>query len=161
MMELKIKYFNNAKELEINPKGNLIDVYANEDTFIPYMGYAMIPLGFALKLPPGYIAKLYPRSSTFKTWGLVQTNHVGIIDETYCGDGDQWMYPVQCTQPKQSVKTEIYGHKVTIAGTWIKKGDKIAQFEIVRATPIDFYEFKKVDKLEDVDRGGFGSTGKN
>lgn len=160
-MELKIKYFEDARELEINPKGNLIDVYANEDVFVPYMGYAMIPLGFAMKLPLGFIAKLYPRSSTFKTWGIIQTNHVGIIDETYCGDNDQWMYPVQCTQPKQVVKTEVFGHKVTISGTWIKKGDKIAQFEIVKATPAGQYNFIKVNHLDDVNRGGFGSTGKN
>ena len=160
-MELKIKYFEGARELEINPKGNLIDVYANEDVFVPYMGYAMIPLGFAMKLPLGFIAKLYPRSSTFKTWGIIQTNHVGIIDETYCGDNDQWMYPVQCTQPKQAIKTEICGHKVSVTGTWIKKGDKIAQFEIVKATPIGHYNFVAVDHLENVDRGGFGSTGKN
>jgi dUTP pyrophosphatase len=159
-MELKIKYFDGARELVIEPKGNLIDVYANDDVFVPYMGQAMIPLGFALQLPAGYIAKLYPRSSSFKAWGIIQTNHVGIIDETYCGDNDQWFYPVQCTQPKQVEKVEIYGKKVTIAGTWIKKGDKIAQFEIVKATPLNDYKFEKVEHLGNYDRGGFGSTGK-
>ena len=158
-MELKIKYFDNARELEINPNGNLIDVYANADVFVPYMGQAMIPLGFAMQLPLGFIAKLYPRSSTFKSWGIIQTNHVGIIDETYCGDNDQWFYPVQCTQPKQVLKTVIEGNKVSIVGTWIKKGDKIAQFEIVKATPTGQYNFIKDGKLGNFNRGGFGSTG--
>lgn len=157
---MRIKYFEGATKLEVNPKGNLIDVYANEDVFVPYMGYAMIRLGFALALPKGCIAKLYPRSSTFKTWGIIQTNHVGIIDETYCGDNDEWQYPVQCTMPMQTIKTEINGHKVTIAGTWIKKGDKIAQFEIVRATHPLMYNFEEVEHLDNNDRGGFGSTGK-
>ena len=156
---MRIKYFENAKKLEINPKGNLIDVYANEDVFVPYMGYAMIKLGFALELPKGCIAKLYPRSSTFKTWGVIQTNHVGIIDETYCGDNDEWCYPVQCVMPLQTIKTEVNGHKVTIAGTWIKKGSKIAQFEIVKATHQLIYDFEEVPYLNNYDRGGFGSTG--
>ena len=85
---IPIRYLDGAKELVINPKGNCIDVYAYEDMFIPYMGYAMINLGFAMQLPKGKIAKLYPRSSTFKTWGLIQTNHTGIIDESYCGNDD-------------------------------------------------------------------------
>lgn len=67
---IPIRYLDGAKELVINPKGNCIDVYAYEDMFIPYMGYAMINLGFAMQLPKGKIAKLYPRSSTFKTWGM-------------------------------------------------------------------------------------------
>lgn len=70
MKDIPIRYLDGAKELMINPKGNCIDVYAYEDMFIPYMGYAMINLGFAMQLPEGKIAKLYPRSSTFKTWGM-------------------------------------------------------------------------------------------
>ena len=157
MKDIPIRYLDGAKELVINPKGNCIDVYAYEDMFIPYMGYAMINLGFAMQLPEGKIAKLYPRSSTFKTWGLIQTNHTGIIDESYCGNDDIWHLPVQCTMPKQVDKVIINGHKVTIAGTWVKKGDKIAQFEIVDA--MEMPTFKKVDDLGNTDRGGFGSTG--
>lgn len=157
---MRIKYFEGATKLEVNPKGNLIDVYAREDVFIPYMGYAMIKLGFALELPKGCIAKLYPRSSTFKTWGCILTNSVGIIDETYSGDDDEWLVGLQCTMPMQTIKTEINGHKVTIAGTWIKKGDKIAQFEIVKATHPLMYDFEEVEHLDNNNRGGFGSTGK-
>ena len=67
---IPIRYLEGATELVVNPKGNCVDVYAYEDVFIPYMGYAMISLGFAMQLPEGKIAKLYPRSSTFKTWGM-------------------------------------------------------------------------------------------
>ena len=157
MKDIPIRYLDGAKELVINPKGNCIDVYAYEDMFIPYMGYAMINLGFAIQLPKGKIAKLYPRSSTFKTWGLIQTNHTGIIDESYCGNDDIWHLPVQCTMPKQVEKVKINGHKVTVAGTWVKKDDKIAQFEIVDA--MEMPTFKKVEDLGNYNRGGFGSTG--
>ena len=157
MKDIPIRYLDGAKELVINPKGNCIDVYAYEDMFIPYMGYAMINLGFAMQLPEGKIAKLYPRSSTFKTWGLIQTNHTGIIDESYCGNDDIWHLPVQCTMPKQVEKVKINGHKVTVAGTWVKKDDKIAQFEIVNA--MEMPTFKKVEDLGNYNRGGFGSTG--
>ena len=157
MKDIPIRYLDGAKELMINPKGNCIDVYAYEDMFIPYMSYAMINLGFAMQLPEGKIAKLYPRSSTFKTWGLIQTNHTGIIDESYCGNDDIWHLPVQCTMPKQVEKVKINGHKVTVAGTWVKKDDKIAQFEIVDA--MEMPTFKKVEDLGNYNRGGFGSTG--
>ena len=156
MKDIPIRYLDGAKELVINPKGNCIDVYAYEDMFIPYMGYAMINLGFAMQLPEGKIAKLYPRSSTFKTWGLIQTNHTGIIDNSYCGNNDIYMYPVQCTMAKQTEKVMINGHKVTISGTWVKKGDKICQMEICEVPPT--IEFNKVDDLQTEDRGGFGTT---
>ena len=156
MKDIPIRYLDGAKELVINPKGNCIDVYAYEDMFIPYMGYAIINLGFAMQLPEGKIAKLYPRSSTFKTWGLIQTNHTGIIDNSYCGNNDIYMYPVQCTMAKQTEKVMINGHKVTISGTWVKKGDKICQMEVCEVPPT--IEFNKVDDLQTEDRGGFGTT---
>ena len=157
ILQAEIKYLEGARELTKISKGDLIDLYAYEDVFIPYMGQTLISLGFSLKLPKGYMAKLYPRSSTFKTWGLIQTNHTGIIDESYCGNDDIWHLPVQCTMPKQVEKVKINGHKVTVAGTWVKKDDKIAQFEIVDA--MEMPTFKKVEDLGNYNRGGFGSTG--
>lgn len=151
MKDIPIRYLDGAKELVINPKGNCIDVYAYEDVFIPYMSYCMINLGFSMQLPKGKIAKLYPRSSTFKKYGIIQTNHCGIIDETYCSDTDVWHMPVQCTMPKQVDKVMIGDKKITVAGTWIKKGDSIAQFEIVDAMEIP--TFKKVESLNNVARG--------
>ena len=79
-LNIDIKYFNNAKELTINPNGNWIDVYANEDVTLRAFDHALIPLGFAMKLPKGYEAYLAPRSSTYKNWGIIIANSIGIID---------------------------------------------------------------------------------
>ena len=148
-MKIKIKYFDNAKELNIIEKGNWCDLYANKDMFIPEGEKMMIPLGVAMELPKGYEAHVVPRSSTFKTWGIIQTNHIGIIDNSYCGDNDQWFYPAYCLEPKNFIDNQY--------GTLIRKGDKIAQFRIIEVQPK--LEFEKVELLGNKDRGGFGSTG--
>lgn len=149
-MKLRIKYFNNATRLQKINIGNWIDVYANKDMFIEHNTRAMIPLGFALELPAGYEGHLAPRSSTFKSWGLIQTNGVGIVDDTYIGDDDQWHMPVYCLDPKD----ENEGVK----GTWVKKGDKVAQFRIEEVMPE--IEFVEVEHFGNKNRGGFGTTGK-
>ena len=95
-MKLRIKYFEGATHLEKIAKGNWIDVYARKDVFIQLKEKGMIPLGFALELPTGWEGHLAPRSSTFKTWGVIQTNSIGIVDDTYIGDNDEWMMPVYC-----------------------------------------------------------------
>ena len=148
-MKIKIKYFDNAKELNMIEKGNWCDLYANKDMFIPEGERAMIPLGVAMELPEGYEAHVVPRSSTFKTWGIIQPNHIGIIDNSYCGENDQWFYPAYCLEPKNFIDNQY--------GTLIRKGDKIAQFRIIEVQPK--LEFGKVELLGNKDRGGFGSTG--
>lgn len=157
-MNIKIKYFKGAKKLKINPKGNLIDVYSNEDIFIPQFEMRLIHLGFAMELPKDKIAKLYPRSSTFKTWGCMLANSVGIIDETYCGNNDEWLAPLVCIDPKDEFSipvNEICAKKQY--GTFIRKGDKICQFEIVDAMKMP--TFIEVETLGNKDRHGIGSTG--
>ncbi len=166
-MKIRIKYFNDAKRIQKIAKGNWIDVYANKDMFIPEGQRAMIPLGFALELPVGYEGHLAPRSSTFKTWGIIQTNSVGVVDDTYIGDNDQWNLPVYCLMAKGYADkvednyyelndvTEVKGEK--IKGTWIHKGDKVAQFRIMEVQPN--FEFEEVESFGNADRGGFGSTG--
>ena len=166
-MKMRIKYFNGAKKLEKISKGNWIDVYANKDVFVPEGERAMIPLGFALELPQGWEGHLAPRSSTFKTWGVIQTNSVGVVDDTYIGDNDQWHMPVYCLQGKTFADkingeynqmesyTKVIGDRVK--GTWIHKGDKIGQFRIMEVMPE--IEFEEVDVFNNKDRGGFGSTG--
>lgn len=151
-MRMKIKYFDGAKKLEKINKGNWIDVYANKDIFIPLGQRAMIPLGFALELPKGWEGHLAPRSSTFKTWGVIQTNHVGVVDDTYIGDNDQWHMPVYCLQ-----NTEALECIDDTPGTWIHKGDKIGQFRIMEVMPD--IEFEEVESFGNEDRGGFGTTG--
>ena len=166
---IRIKYFDDAKKLEKISKGDWIDLYANKDMFIPEGERAMIPLGVAMELPEGYEAHLAPRSSTFKTWGIIQTNHVGVIDHSFCGDNDQWHMPVYCLKGKdvkedievitREIDTNVFyeQHNVKVNGTWVHKGDKIAQFRIMEVQPE--IEFEEVDHLGNEDRGGFGSTG--
>ena len=147
---IKVKYFrDDLTRLKIDPKGDMIDLYAAEDITINEMDEALIPLGVAMELPIGYRANLLPRSSTFKKWGIIVTNSMGVIDHTYCGDNDEWKLAVFCLKGREFVN----GKKCTI----IHKGDKIAQFEIVPVMPKVVLE--EVDHLGNADRGGFGSTG--
>ena len=147
---IKVKYFrDDLTRLKIDPKGDMIDLYAAEDVTINEMDEALIPLGVAMELPIGYRANLLPRSSTFKKWGIIVTNSMGVIDHTYCGDNDEWKLAVFCLKGREFVN----GKKCTI----IHKGDKIAQFEIVPVMPKVVLE--EVDHLGTADRGGFGSTG--
>ena len=146
-MKLRVKYLQDATRMNKITKGNWIDVYAYQDTFVPEGERAMINLGFALELPKGWEGHLAPRSSTFKTWGVIQTNSVGVVDDTYIGDNDIWHMPVYCLQAKDE------------NGTWIKKGDKIGQFRIMEVMPE--IQFDEVESFGNCDRGGFGTTGTN
>ena len=125
---MRIKYFDGAEKLERISKGNWIDCYANKDIFVEKNTRAMIPLGFALELPNGWEGHLAPRSSTFKSWGVIQTNSVGVVDDSYIGDNDQWHMPVFCIDPKDKIEEDVEGsgYKKATYGTWIKKGDKIS-----------------------------------
>ena len=153
-MKLRIKYLEDAVKLKKITKGNWIDVYAYEDVFVPLNERRMINLGFALELPKGWEGHLAPRSSTFKTWGIIQTNSVGVVDDTYIGDNDIWHMPVYCLEDKDTI-TEVDGNE--IYGTWIRKGDKIGQFRIMEVMPE--IEFEEVEFFNNNDRGGFGTTG--
>jgi len=108
-LTMRIKYFEGATKLKKISKGNWIDVYARKDVFVPVGERAMIPLGFALELPKGWEGHLAPRSSTFKSWGIIQTNSVGVVDDTYIGDNDEWHMPVYCLQGKELRKTSKEG----------------------------------------------------
>ncbi|MDU5206319.1 MAG: deoxyuridine 5'-triphosphate nucleotidohydrolase [Clostridioides difficile] len=152
-MKIRIKYFEGATKMKKIIKGNWIDVYSNKDVFVKEGERAMIPLGFALELPEGWEGHLAPRSSTFKTWGIIQTNSVGVVDDTYIGDNDQWHMPVYCLQGREKIKDCLRECK----GTWIRKGDKIGQFRIMEVMPN--FEFEEVDSFGNADRGGFGTSG--
>ena len=157
-MKLRVKYLDGAKKMEKITKGNWIDVYAYEDTFVPVGQRKMINLGFALELPQGWEGHLAPRSSTFKTWGIIQTNSVGVVDDTYIGDNDIWHMPVYCLDPKDKREIANDNHEYNIEeGTWIHKGDKIGQFRIMEVMPE--IEFEEVESFGNADRGGFGTTG--
>ncbi|AKN29514.1 deoxyuridine 5'-triphosphate nucleotidohydrolase [Clostridium carboxidivorans P7] len=152
-MKIRVKYFQGSTKLKKIKMGNWIDVYANKDVFIKVGERAMIPLGFALELPQGWEAHLAPRSSTFKTWGIIQTNSVGVVDDTYIGDNDQWHMPIYCLQGKHIEFLD----EVEQSGTWIRKGDKIGQFRIMEVMPE--IEFQEVESFGNDNRGGFGTTG--
>lgn len=166
-LKIKIKYFEGATKIGKIEKGSWIDLYAAKDVRVYEGERAMIPLGVAMQLPDGYEAHLAPRSSTFKTWGIIQTNSVGVIDYTFMGDGDQWHLPVYCVTPKVKVKKPSFLRKILNVFstkkkdyrgyTDIKAGDKICQFRIIEEMPN--VEFEEVKYLENKDRGGFGSTG--
>lgn len=142
-MFIKIKYFDESlQKLEKIEQGDWIDLRAAEELFIPANTFAMIHLGVAMKLPEGYEAHIAPRSSTFKKWGIIQVNSVGVVDESYAGDGDEWMMPVYA-----------------IRDTNIHKGDRVCQFRIMEKQPA--VQFVEVEHLNNEDRGGFGSTGSN
>ena len=149
-MDIKIRYFSDeVPRLSKIEKGDWIDLYAAKDMIIKEHEFVMIPLGIAMKLPEDYEAIVLPRSSTFKTWGIIMTNSAGVIDNSYSGTNDQWHFPAYCLDPK----TFYCGNKVTK----INKGDKICQFRIQkRMEPVNFIE---CEELDSTDRGGFGTTG--
>lgn len=140
--EIKIKYFDkDIEKIKTIDKGDWIDLRSAIDVDLKQGEFKLIPLGIGMILPNGYEAHIVPRSSTFKNFGVIQTNHQAVIDESYCGDNDQWFYPVYA-----------------LRDTHICKNDRICQFRIVeKQHKISFVE---VQKLNDEDRGGFGSTGK-
>lgn len=142
MEKIKVKYVtDDVLRMEKITKGDWIDLRSSVDLNLKAGESAIIPLGVCIQLPSGYEALLAPRSSTFKNYGLIQTNSIGVIDETYCGDGDVWGFPVYATRD-----------------TNIKVNDRICQFRIIEHQPE--LEIEEVEYLGNEDRSGFGSTGK-
>ena len=144
LKEIKIKY--HTDEIEklryIDGKSDFIDLRSAEDVELKAGEFKLISLGVSMELPKGYEAHIVPRSSTFKTWGIIQTNSMGVIDESYQSDSDVWKMPVYATRD-----------------TIIHKNDRICQFRIEKHQPT--IEFEEVEHLEGKERGGIGSTGKN
>lgn len=140
-MQIKIKYFTDQiDKLTKITQGDWIDLRSAETITLKVGDFKLIPLGIAMQLPAGYEAHIVPRSSSFKNWGILQTNSIGIIDNSYCGDNDQWLMSVYATRD-----------------TIINQNDRICQFRIVKnQEPV---EFITVEHLDNSDRGGFGSTG--
>ncbi len=139
-MNIQIKYHTDITPLEQKDGSDWIDLRAAEDVELFEGDFKLISLGVSMQLPEGYEAHIVPRSSTFKNFGVLQTNHMGVIDESYCGDEDVWKFPAYA-----------------VRHTVIHKDDRICQFRIVGKQPK--IEFNIVDKLDNVSRGGFGSTG--
>lgn len=139
-MEIKIKYFTDVEPIAKKNNSDWHDLRAAERVELKQGEFKLIPLGVGMILPDDYEANIVPRSSTFKTWGIIQTNHFAVIDNSYSGDNDQWFYPVYATRD-----------------TVIEKNDRICQFRINKKMPD--VELVTVEHLNDIDRGGFGSSG--
>ena len=142
MPEIKVKYHSEElQKIEKIEQGDWIDLRAAERVELKQGDFKLISLGISVQLPHGYEAHIAPRSSTFKKWGILQVNSVGVVDESYCGENDIWRMPVYATRD-----------------TVIECNDRICQFRVMHNQPP--IEFETVEKLGGVSRGGFGSTGK-
>ena len=141
MKNIYIVYHNsNLEKIKSIEKGDWIDLRSAETVILHKGDFKLISLGISMKLPDGYEAHIVPRSSTYKKWGVIQTNSYGVVDNSYSGTNDIWMMPVYATRD-----------------TTIELNDRICQFRIQEKMPkINFVE---TDKLDDAERGGFGSTG--
>lgn len=141
-LKLKIKYFSdeidNIDYIGVN--SDWIDLRSSERVELKKGESAIIKLGVGIEIPEGYEAHIVPRSSTFKKWGIIQTNSMGVIDNSYSGDNDEWMLPVYATRD-----------------TIIEINDRICQFRIMKNQPKIVFDI--VEHLNDKNRGGFGSTG--
>jgi dUTP pyrophosphatase len=141
--QLKIKYFNKElPKLAKIEKGDWIDLRAAKTVQLKKDEFALIPLGVAIELPQGFEAHIVARSSTFKHFGIIQTNSMGVVDESYNGNEDQWFFPA-----------------FALRDTEIHEGDRICQFRIMEKMPP--IEFQEVEELGHQNRGGHGSTGKS
>ena len=141
-MEVKVKYFDDAlTKLSPIQNGDWIDLRACETVEVREGDYVKIPLGIAMELPEGYEAFVLPRSSTFERYGIICVNSMGVIDNSYCGDNDEWKFPVLATRRAS-----------------IPKGERICQFRIMANQPQVI--LSEVEHLHNANRGGFGSTGR-
>lgn len=142
MLPVKIRYI--SKEIEklcyIDGKSDWIDLRSAEDVDIKAGESRLIRLGIAVELPEGYEAHIVPRSSTYRNFGILQTNHMGVVDHSYCGDEDEWKYPV-----------------LAVRDTHISVNDRICQFRVMENQPELLFE--EVEHLDGKARGGFGTTG--
>lgn len=144
MEKIRIQYLNDSiKRLEyIDGKSDWIDLRSAEEIVLKKGEFKLVPLGVAMQLPSGYEAHVVPRSSTYKNFGIIQTNHMGVIDETYAGPNDWWYMPV-----------------LALRDTVIHFNDRICQFRIMEHQPKVVFE--ECARLDAPDRGGIGSTGTN
>lgn len=143
MPSIKVRYLTDSIEKlrYIDGKSDWIDLRCAEEITMKKGEFKLIPLGIAMELPKGYEAHIVPRSSTFKNFGIIQTNHMGVVDESYCGDNDQWFMPAYA-----------------LRDTVIHINDRICQFRLMEHQPA--LEFTECEHLGNADRGGIGSTGR-
>lgn len=142
METIKVMYHANIDRIEKITVGDWIDLRCAEQTYLTAGEYKAISLGVSMQLPKGHFAIVAPRSSTFKNRGILMANSIGIIDSSYCGSDDIWSFPAYATRD-----------------TCIPKNERICQFMIFKIQPD--LEIEEVDHLDNPNRGGIGSTGKD
>ena len=140
-MIIKIKYLRDIEKIKEIAVGDWIDLRAAEDVEMKAGEYKMIPLGVAMELPKGFEALVAPRSSAFRKYGVLLANSIGIIDESYKGDNDEWNFLAHA-----------------VRDTVIPKNERICQFRIIEHQPK--VKLIEVETLGNPDRGGIGSTGR-
>lgn len=138
---IKVKYFRDVQKIEKIEVGDWVDLRSAEDVEMKAGEFRMFPLGVAMQLPKGYEALVLPRSSTFNKYGVILVNSMGVIDESYCGDNDEWQFLAYA-----------------LRDTVIPKNERVCQFRIIEHQPS--LEFVEVESLGNADRGGIGSTGR-
>lgn len=138
-MKVRINTHGNPMPAIIN-QGDWIDLMTAEEVTLKNGEFKILSLGVSMELPEGYFAMVVPRSSTYKRWGILLANSVGIIDNSYRGDGDVWGFPA-----------------IALRDVTIPKGTRIAQFCVMEKQ--ERIRFEQVQSLDNPDRGGFGSTG--
>lgn len=142
MPKIKVKYHTDIDPICAAHEGEWIDLRCAEDVCMTHGEYRLISLGVSIELPKGYEVVVIPRSSTFKKYGILLANSVGLIDNAYCGDDDIWRFPAVCL----------------ISNTFIRKNERICQFRIQKIQ--EDVEIETVDVLGNANRGGVGSTGR-
>ena len=152
-MKIQIKKHTNVDLPDIIPNGDWIDLFSAVHMEIMKGEHRLIDLGISVKLPKGYELIIAPRSSTFKLYGLIQTNGIGVVDNSYCGDKDH-------------IKMSVYATR----DTEITPGARLCQFRVQLSQKATIWQKLKwlfsnnikiveVESLKDKSRGGFGSTG--
>lgn len=145
METIRIKYLSKEIDhIEQIAQGDWIDLRTAKDISLKKGDFCEIPLGVAMELPKGYEAWLTSRSSMCKKFGILHADDLGVIDNSYCGDGDEWHLPV-----------------LAVRDTEIKANTRICQFRISKTMRDSYGEirFEEVQVLGNKNRGGLGSTG--
>ena len=144
-MDVKVKYTHeDSYRLKAIKKGDWIDLAIDEDISVAAFSVIKVSLGLAMKLPDGVEAHVLPRSSTFIKTGLLLTNSMGVIDNSYSGNDDEWSAVFYATRQ-----------------AFVERGTRLLQFRLVdtQSTVFGQISFEEVTQLDSVNRGGFGSTG--
>lgn len=140
-LKIKIREITKGCAPKVLNIGDAIDLIAAEDYYIEKGHSAKIRLGIAIEVPEDYCTLMLPRSSTFKYWKMLQTNSIGLIDNSYCGNNDELSMPIFATET-----------------CVVKKGERVCP---IMCIPRYKYDIEFVEKLDNEDRGGFGTSGKD